>query len=91
MELAKKANNAETVGELTKQITDRKSKGDKIPDFTGYLDTYFNTGCCCFDDGDITGIEISDCCIRLIKWQYVTHKKSERLVLEESKLEDLKL
>ncbi|MCY7292637.1 MAG: metallophosphoesterase [Ferruginibacter sp.] len=30
--------------------------------------SYFNTGCCCFDDGDITGIEISDGFIRLIKW-----------------------
>jgi predicted phosphodiesterase len=60
------------------------------PDFKGYLDTYFNTGCCCFDDGDITGIEIADGCIRLIKW---TKKASERqrVVLEESKLEDLKL
>jgi predicted phosphodiesterase len=60
------------------------------PDFKGYLDTYFNTGCCCFDDGDITGIEIADSYIRLIKW---TKKGTERLriVLEESKLQDLKL
>ncbi len=73
------------------QIANREGKGDKIPDFKGYLDTYFNSGCCCFDDGDITGIEIADGCIRLIKWQYAGHSKSERLVLEESRLEDLKL
>jgi UDP-2,3-diacylglucosamine pyrophosphatase LpxH len=91
IELAKEKNNAEAANDLTKQIAHRKSKGDKIPDFTGYLDTYFNSGCCCFDDGDITGIEISDGCIRLVKWQYAAHKTSERLVLEESKLEDLKL
>lgn len=30
--------------------------------------TYFNTGCCCYDDGDITGIEIAAGCIKLIKW-----------------------
>jgi len=91
MELAKKRNDTATTNELTKQIADRKNKGDNVPDFTGYLDTYFNSGCCCFDDGDITGIEISDGCIRLIKWQYAAHKTSERRVLEESKLGDLKL
>jgi hypothetical protein len=30
--------------------------------------SYFNTNCCCFDDGDITGIEIKSGYIRLIKW-----------------------
>ncbi|ASU32361.1 metallophosphoesterase [Mucilaginibacter xinganensis] len=61
------------------------------PDFKGYLDTYFNSGCCCFDDGDITGIEITDGYIRLVKWEYDAEKRSERLILEECRLEDLKL
>jgi UDP-2,3-diacylglucosamine pyrophosphatase LpxH len=29
---------------------------------------YFNTGCCSFPDGDITGIEIADGEIRLVRW-----------------------
>jgi hypothetical protein len=29
---------------------------------------YFNTGCCCFDDGDITGLEIDSGEIKLIRW-----------------------
>ncbi len=29
---------------------------------------YFNTGCCCYRDGDITGIEIADGQIRLVRW-----------------------
>lgn len=29
---------------------------------------YFNTGCCCFSDGDITGIEIENGSIRLVRW-----------------------
>jgi len=29
---------------------------------------YFNTGCCCYEDGDITGLEIVDGEIRLIRW-----------------------
>jgi predicted phosphodiesterase len=91
LEKAKKANDIAAIAELQKQIDRRHTKGDKMPDFTGVLDTYFNSGCCCFDDGDITGIEIEDGSIRLIKWHYVHGKESERVVLEESKLEDLKL
>ncbi|HTF17210.1 MAG TPA: metallophosphoesterase [Chryseolinea sp.] len=53
--------------------------------FENVKPTYFNTGCCCYDDGDITGIEISDGEIRLIKW---TRKqgKTERVVLEHADL-----
>jgi len=91
LETAKKANESKQAQQLQQQITDRHIKGDKVPDFTAYKPTYFNSGCCCFDDGDITGIEIADGCIRLIKWQYKHGKESERLVLDESKLEDLKL
>jgi hypothetical protein len=29
---------------------------------------YFNSGCCCFNDGRITGLEIVDGQIRLIRW-----------------------
>jgi predicted phosphodiesterase len=91
LEIAKKKNDVLSLDKLKKQIINRENKGDKIPDFTGYFDTYFNSGCCCFDDGDITGIELADGCIRLVKWRYETHKESERLVLEETKLDDLKL
>jgi UDP-2,3-diacylglucosamine pyrophosphatase LpxH len=29
---------------------------------------YFNTGCCSFGDGDVTGLEIADDEIRLVRW-----------------------
>lgn len=29
---------------------------------------YFNTGCCCFPDGDITCLELSDGQIKLVRW-----------------------
>ena len=29
---------------------------------------YFNTGCCSFGDGDITGLEISGGALRLVRW-----------------------
>lgn len=48
--------------------------------------TYFNTGCCCFSDGDITGIEIADGFIRLIKWSRKNNTVAYRRVLEEAPL-----
>jgi len=50
---------------------------------------YFNSGCCCFNDGDITGIEIEGGYIRLIKWHQEEEHLSTRTVLEEIKLEQL--
>ena len=32
------------------------------------IPSYFNSGCCCYSDGVITGLEIADGEIRLIKW-----------------------
>jgi predicted phosphodiesterase len=76
--------------QLQAKIDKLHLKDSRPPDFKGYLDTYFNSGCCCFDDGDITGIEIADSSIRLIKWGY-QGKDSMRIVLEECLLKDLKL
>ena len=87
---AKDTGNAEDINAIQNRIDQRHAKGDITPDFKGYLDTYFNSGCCCFDDGDITGIEIEKDSVRLIKWHY-RNKTSERIVLEEEKLENLKL
>jgi UDP-2,3-diacylglucosamine pyrophosphatase LpxH len=88
LDKAKAANDVSKTAEFENKITSLHLQGNTPPDFNGYLDTYFNTGCCCFNDGDITGIEIADGYIRLIKWAY--HKKgSERVVLEECKLEEL--
>lgn len=50
--------------------------------------SYFNTGCCCYNDGDITGVEIADDHIRLIKW-FNEEVKPERMVLEEIRLSKL--
>ncbi|OOQ61491.1 metallophosphoesterase [Mucilaginibacter pedocola] len=91
LEVAKNAEDTDKITKIENEITALHLKGNTQPNFNGYLDTYFNTGCCCFDDGDITGIEIEGGCIRLIKWS--GHKKTitERVVLEECKLDELKL
>lgn len=56
--------------------------------FAGIRPSYFNAGCCCYADGDITGIEIAEGQIRLVKW---TGKRGvrERIVLEQAALDKL--
>ncbi|MDQ6755707.1 MAG: metallophosphoesterase [Bacteroidota bacterium] len=50
--------------------------------------SYFNSGCCCYNDGDITGIEIADGKISLIKWHW-ENNISKRIVLEEKNIIEL--
>lgn len=57
-------------------------------DYLNVKPVYFNTGCCCFADGDITGIEIEAGYLRLIEWKS-REGVSRRIVLEETKLEEL--
>ncbi|MEN9569599.1 MAG: hypothetical protein RL172_830 [Bacteroidota bacterium] len=78
-----------TVQSLNKEIKFRQNEYDFVKgNYINAKPYYFNTGCCCFTDGDITGIEIADGCIRLIKWQNI-NGQATRLVLEEMKLANL--
>jgi hypothetical protein len=52
------------------------------------LPCYFNTGCCSFADGDITGIEISAGEIRLVRWPDDEGQATPK-VLESSKLKEI--
>ena len=45
---------------------------------------YFDTGCCCFLDGDITGIEIAHGKIRLVRWPNENRKPRLRILIEDS-------
>jgi len=49
---------------------------------------YFNTGCCCYLDGDITGLEIADREIRLVRWPD-DDKAPKRKILDRSLLKDV--
>ncbi len=89
LSIAKEAKETATIEKIETEIQRKKLEGQTIPDFTAYKSSYFNSGCCCFDDGDITGIEIADGKIRLIKWEYATDGSSARIILEETKLENL--
>jgi len=52
------------------------------------LPCYFNTGCCAFADGDITGIEIFAGEIRLVRWPD-DESRPERKVLQADFLKDI--
>lgn len=86
---AKKEKNAVDLAFLNKELHKRIKEGDKAPLFGKYKPGYFNSGCCCFSDGDITGIEIENGFIRLIKWSYHRNTIPERILLEEMKLSEL--
>jgi UDP-2,3-diacylglucosamine pyrophosphatase LpxH len=87
--LARKENDAATVQQLQQDMDKRKEQYNHLsPDYLTMKPTYFNSGCCCFNDGDITGIEITDGCIRLIKWE-MQDGHPQRVLLEEALLKEL--
>lgn len=88
-QIAKQCNNDLTMREIKVEIAKREKEFSAVAiDYMNMKPSYFNTGCCCFCDGDITGIEIADGTIRLIKWS-MKESKSERKVLDEMKLEEI--
>ncbi len=77
---------AETIKKIEQEIPRRKREYDRVNiQFRKMKPAYFNSGCCCYLDGNITGIEISDGYIRLIKWSKVDGS-IKRIVAEEEKL-----
>jgi len=83
---AAEENNHEYTKELNDELERRKAEYDgKQFHKTMAIPSYFNTGCCCFVDGDITVIEIEGDSVRLVKWQE-ENDQSIRIVLEQSPL-----
>ena len=73
--LAKRANSpklqqqvAELAAELEWILAQNQQSPKNIPILEFKKPSYFNTGCCAFLDGDITGLEFSDGEIRLVRW-----------------------
>ena len=88
-EKARALNDADALKKIEEEIPRRKREYDFVnQSLHSMKPTYFNSGCCCFDDGTITGIEISDGFIRLVKWSLV-NGKPERIVAEEEILTKL--
>ena len=86
---AKQKSDNTSIEKLNKEIKFKQNEYDYVVgNYTKMKPYYFNSGCCCFVDSDITGIEIADGKIRLIKW----HKDGNnpgRILLEEMPLTEL--
>lgn len=83
---ARQNGNADQIREAEAEVRKRERQYKSVAvDYLKMKPTYFNSGCCCFSDGDITGIEISNGKILLVKWG----KKTGRIVLEEISLIEL--
>jgi UDP-2,3-diacylglucosamine pyrophosphatase LpxH len=88
-QFAERDKNETQLANLLDEIKTREKEFTAVAsDYMSMKPSYFNTGCCCFSDGDITGIEIADGSIRLIKW-CLKEGRPERQVLEEVELEGL--
>ena len=86
LKLAEESNNIELADQIRQELKNRRIEyAGKQFHKTMTRPSYFNTGCCCFADGDITCIEIEDGAIRLVKWQ-TEQEKPVRIVLEDAPL-----
>jgi predicted phosphodiesterase len=75
------------IANIKKEIPRRKKEYDYVnSSFRTMKPSYFNSGCCCFEDGTITGLEIADGSIRLVRWTYVDGKPTRKVAEEESLL-----
>lgn len=86
---AKKNGDKATVQKLEAELLAGNISGTVSPRLEYSKNTYFNAGCCCFSDGDITGIELENGYIRLIEWKKDNNDIPQRLILEETTLENL--
>jgi predicted phosphodiesterase len=83
---AVKANNKTEADRIEQEIKRRGREYKTTPaQFLELKPSYFNSGCCCFRDGDITGIEITYEKILLVKWSLTKNRE----VLEEISLDKL--
>ncbi|MCX2574568.1 metallophosphoesterase [Pedobacter sandarakinus] len=89
LQQANASHNQALIAQLNAELKLTVAAGADPPELKTYKPGYFNSGCCCFSDGDITGIEIENGFIRLIKWSFKKSGSPERILLEEMPLDNL--
>lgn len=75
--------------ELAKTAELRSGEGHRRLPVQGGPPCYFNTGACSFADGTVTGIELAEEEIRLVRWQTDDEERAERRVLESQPLSEV--
>jgi len=80
------------VAELAAELEWIQTKGQQSPAPVPLVEfkkpSYYNSGCCAFRDGDITGLELSDGEIRLVRWPDDEDFPKPR-ILAKAKLKDV--
>jgi UDP-2,3-diacylglucosamine pyrophosphatase LpxH len=79
---------AELAAELEWILAQNQLSPKDIPMTEFKKPSYFNTGCCAFRDGDVTGLEFSDGEIRLVRWPDDEDRPLPK-VLAKAKLKDV--
>jgi hypothetical protein len=74
-----KAKYQEQYQSLLQNIHKRMIKDPLVNDTLKTTPAYFNSGCCRFSDGDITGIELTGQTISLVKWDRVKLQRMEAI------------
>lgn len=83
MNNAKEKNRTEEVNRIAEELARRGKAGLALSHIHVKMKpSYFNSGCCCYQDGDITGIEITSESIYLVKWS----REGGREILEKEKI-----
>lgn len=82
------AQHTEKINQLQEEIARRQQEYSARPAHEMKKPSYFNSGCCCFNDGDITALEIENGEIRLVKW-CTENGKPRRLPLQGVKLAEI--
>ncbi|MES2776332.1 MAG: metallophosphoesterase [Bacteroidota bacterium] len=89
LEDAHEKKDAAIIEKIEAEIPRRRREYDYMNhSFRNMNPSYFNSGCCCFRNGTITGIEIAEDTIRLIKWS-IENDVPVRTVAEETSLTEL--
>ncbi len=81
-------NYEEIVRQLVQEIEKRQAEQPPCDDIVKTKSCYFNTGCCQFADGDITGIELENGILRMIKWGEEAGE-IQRTILEQNRLAEI--
>jgi hypothetical protein len=79
---------AELAADLEWILAQNQQSPKDIPMVEFKKPSYFNSGCCAFRDGDVTGLEFSDGEIRLVRWPDDEDLPKARL-LGKAKLKDV--
>lgn len=82
------SDHAEQIRALMQEIQKRQAEQPPCEDMVKTRPAYFNGGCCQFADGDITGIEIENGILRLIKWGLEEGDMTRR-ILEQNPLAEI--